>query len=189
MPFFMIRFLHVSAVHTGLTVLAYPLAMGLTAPFGGLLADRWSARHTALTGTALVAAGDLFLAQASQTADPAGLAWRLALTGLGMGLFSGPNQSTIMGLAPRESLATAGAATALSRSLGFAPRPSPAHPDLGHRQLRRHRPATGPAVPVRGSDHRRHHARHHQAHLPPASPRYERADLKSGPGPIRHNPD
>ena len=120
MPFFMIRFLHVSAVHTGLTVLAYPLAMGLTAPFGGLLADRWSARHTALTGTALVAAGDLLLAQASQTADPAGLAWRLALTGLGMGLFSGPNQSTIMGLAPRESLATAGAATALSRSLGFA---------------------------------------------------------------------
>jgi len=61
MPFFMIRFLHVSAVHTGLTVLAYPLAMGLTAPFGGLLADRWSARHTALTGTALVAAGDLLL--------------------------------------------------------------------------------------------------------------------------------
>jgi hypothetical protein len=37
-----------------------------------------------------------------------------------MGLFSGPNQATIMSLAPRDALTTAGAATALTRSVGFA---------------------------------------------------------------------
>ena len=120
MPFFMIRFLHASAVHTGLAVLAYPLAMGLTAPVGGLLADRWSARRTALTGAWMVAVADLLLCQTSVSVRPVDLSWRLTLVGLGMGLFSGPNQTTIMNLAPRHALATAGAATALTRSLGFA---------------------------------------------------------------------
>jgi Major Facilitator Superfamily len=120
MPFFMIRFQHASAVHTGFTVLAYPLAMGLTAPAGGLLADRWSAPRTAVTGAWLVAVADLLLVSASIGSRPVDLSWRLALVGLGMGLFSGPNQTTIMNLAPRDALATAGAAAALTRSLGFA---------------------------------------------------------------------
>ena len=120
MPFLMIRFMRVSAVHAGLTVLAYPLAMGLAAPVGGLLADRWSARRTAIAGAVLVAAADFLLAQAGTGARPAELSWRLALAGLGMGLFSGPNQASIMNLAPRDALATAGAAIALTRSLGFA---------------------------------------------------------------------
>ena len=120
MPSYMIRHLHASAARTGLTVLAYPLAMGLTAPVGGLLADRWSARRAALAGAALVAAADLLLAQAGNATRPADLSWRLALAGLGMGPFSGPNQTTIMNTAPRHALATAGAAIALTRSLGFA---------------------------------------------------------------------
>jgi hypothetical protein len=63
---------------------------------------------------------DLLLCQASASVRPVDQSWRLALVGLGMGLFSGPNQTTIMNLTPRHALATAGAATALTRSLGFA---------------------------------------------------------------------
>lgn len=78
------------------------------------------ARRAALAGAGLVAAADLLLAQAGHAARPTDLSWRLALAGLGMGLFSGPNQTIIMNAAPRHALATAGAATALTRSLGFA---------------------------------------------------------------------
>jgi hypothetical protein len=48
----------------------------------------------------------------------AGYVLRLAPLGIGMGMFNSPNNSAIMGAAPRERLGLASGLTALSRSLG-----------------------------------------------------------------------
>ncbi|MFD8389572.1 MFS transporter [Streptomyces sp. NPDC059680] len=109
----------VSATTTGLTVLAFPLGMGLAGPLGGRLADRYGARPTAVTGAALTAAGLLLLVPLGGDWPPLDVAWRLALAGIGMGLNGGPTQALVMGAAPPERTATVGSTVQLARSLGF----------------------------------------------------------------------
>lgn len=110
---------HVSATTTGLTVLAFPLAMGLAGPLGGRFADRYGARPTAVTGAAVTATGLLLLVPLGDGWSPAQVAWRLALAGLGMGLHGGPAQALVMGAAPPDRTATVGSTVQLARSLGF----------------------------------------------------------------------
>lgn len=108
-----------SATSTGLTVLAFPLGMGLAGPLGGRLADRYGARRIATAGAVLTAAGLLLLVPFGDGWSAPGVAWRLALAGLGMGLNGGPTQALVMGAAVPERAATVGSAVQLARSLGF----------------------------------------------------------------------
>ncbi|WP_313896770.1 MFS transporter [Streptomyces sp. GC420] len=109
----------VSATVTGLTVLAFPLGMGLAGPLGGRLADRYGARPVAVAGAALTAAGLLLLVLPGAGWSPPDVAWRLALAGLGMGLNGGPTQALVMGAAPPDRAATVGSTVQLARGLGF----------------------------------------------------------------------
>ncbi|MEU8686528.1 MFS transporter [Streptomyces sp. NPDC048611] len=109
----------VSATMTGLTVLAFPLGMGVAGPLGGRLADRYGARPIAVTGAALTAAGLLLLLPLGDGWAPLDVAWRLALAGVGLGLNGGPTQALVMGAAPPDRIATVGATVQLARSLGF----------------------------------------------------------------------
>ncbi|MGW2707188.1 MFS transporter [Streptomyces sp. NPDC001340] len=110
----------VSATATGLTVLAFPLAMGLAGPLGGRLADRYGARPVAVTGAVLTASGLLLCIPLGDGWSPVDVAWRLALAGLGMGLNGGPAQALVMGAAPPDRTATVGSTVQLARCLGFA---------------------------------------------------------------------
>lgn len=110
----------VSASVTGLTVLAFPLAMGLAGPVGGRLADRFGARRLAVIGAAVTALGLLLLIPLGEVWSPPDVAWRLAVAGLGMGLNGGPTQALVMTSAPTDRMATAGSTVQLARSLGFA---------------------------------------------------------------------
>ncbi|MEE4584467.1 MULTISPECIES: MFS transporter [Streptomyces violaceusniger group] len=130
----------VSATTTGLTVLVFPLGMGLAGPLGGRLADRYGARPVAVTGAALTAVGLLLLVPLGDGWSPPDVAWRLALAGLGMGLNGGPAQALVMGAAPPGRAATVGSTVQLARSLGFTLGPAlatavwgPAGPDDGVR--------------------------------------------------------
>ncbi|MEU6507822.1 MFS transporter [Streptomyces sp. NPDC046942] len=121
----------VSATTTGLTVLAFPLGMGLAGPVGGRLADLpharlrsrgatpTGARPVAVIGAALTSAGLLLLVPLGSDWSPVDVAWRLALAGLGMGLNGGPTQALVMGAAPADRTATVGSSVQLARSLGF----------------------------------------------------------------------
>ncbi|KPI06879.1 major facilitator superfamily MFS_1 [Actinobacteria bacterium OK074] len=109
----------VSATTTGLTVLAFPLGMGLAGPVGGRLADRYRPRPVAVTGAALTAVGLALLVPLGDGWTPLDVAWRLALAGVGMGLTGGPTQALVMGAAPPDRAATVGATVQLARSLGF----------------------------------------------------------------------
>jgi MFS family permease len=123
-PFFLHNGLHAAPQAIGATVLVRGLVMGAVAPLGGYLTDRWGTRPVSLLAALCVGAGLLLLVPLDTWWSLADVAWRIGLLGLGMGLFAGPNQSAIMGFAPRQVMGTVSGFTGLGRNLGFALVPS-----------------------------------------------------------------
>lgn len=119
-PFFLQNSLHAAPQEIGVTVLVRGLVMGAIAPVGGYLADRWGTRPLTLLAALCVGVGLLSLLPLDTRWSPVDVAWRLGLLGLGMGLFAGPNQSAIMGFAPRHVMGTVSGLSGLGRNLGFA---------------------------------------------------------------------
>jgi MFS family permease len=73
-------------------------------------------------GTAVILIGTVLLLQAGD--DPWDLAWRLAVIGVGHGLFAGPNAALVMERTPPELMGTSGGVTTLVRTVGFSVGPA-----------------------------------------------------------------
>ncbi len=115
-PFYLERGLGLSAERAGLELMAMPVAFGLVAPFAGRLADRTGARSLTVSGMALVAAG-LFALGAARPGT-VGLALLLGAVGVGLGLFTSPNNAAIMGAAPEHQSGMASGVLNMSRGVG-----------------------------------------------------------------------
>lgn len=102
----------------GLYLTVVPAALGLTAPVAGALSDRYGSRGISLLGLIVVIGACLSIASLREDTSTAGYIVRLLPLGLGAGLFQSPNNSAIMGAAPRERLGVASGLLALSRTLG-----------------------------------------------------------------------
>lgn len=119
-PFFLADVLRLSPGAIGMTVLAFPVAMALLGPVAGVVSDRWGPRLPQLAGAAFAACGLILLAPIGSDWGPVDLAWRLAVFGVGVGLYAAPNQSSLMSSAPRPLMATTGASASLVRQLGLS---------------------------------------------------------------------
>jgi MFS family permease len=98
-PFYLERGLQFGTGRAGLELMAMPLALGITAPVAGRLADRLGAR--ALTSGGMVTvAGGLALLGALRPSTP-GFLLLLAVVGMGLGFFTPPNNAAIMGSVPQ----------------------------------------------------------------------------------------
>ncbi|MCD4687171.1 MAG: MFS transporter [Anaerolineae bacterium] len=102
----------------GLFLTVVPVSLGLTAPVAGSLSDRYGSRGISLLGLIVVAGACLSISTLREDTSTAGYIIRLLPLGLGAGLFQSPNNSAIMGAAPRERLGVASGLLALSRTLG-----------------------------------------------------------------------
>ena len=97
-PFYLERGQGLGTARSGLELMAMPLAFGVVAPFAGRLADRLGARPLTVFGMGLVAGGLVIL---GAVRPPTGaFLLLLAAVGVGMGLFTSPNNASIMGAAP-----------------------------------------------------------------------------------------
>ncbi|OLL70044.1 putative transmembrane efflux protein [Pseudonocardia sp. Ae168_Ps1] len=112
----------------GLALLAFPLGMVVAGPAAGQLADRYSPRAVAIAGVVLAAVGFALLAVLpdAESWNPVDVAWRVALAGLGTGLYGGPTQVLVLAGAAQDRMATAGAGVQCARALGFAVGPAAA---------------------------------------------------------------
>ena len=118
LPFYFQDVLGHSQVATGLLMTPWPLMVAVTAPISGRLADRVSAGVLGGVGLAALALGLTLLA--ILPASPSGLdvGWRMAICGLGFGLFQTPNNRAMIGAAPRERSGGASGMLSTARLLG-----------------------------------------------------------------------
>jgi predicted MFS family arabinose efflux permease len=119
LPFDLDGIQHLNPSLAGVILLCVPLAMGVMGILGGYLTDRYGAPAFILTGSGLLLVGLFWLSLVarSQTAE-LDLVWRLLLIGMGIGLFSGPNQARLMSIGERETMGAASALSNLGARIG-----------------------------------------------------------------------
>jgi EmrB/QacA subfamily drug resistance transporter len=118
-PFYLQRVLHYAPNNVGLIMTSFPLAVMVIAPFSGSLSDRMGTRTLACLGAGTCTLSLFLMSQLPVSASSADVVWRLALFGLGTGIFQSPNNSAAMGSAPRPHLGTASGILATMRNAGM----------------------------------------------------------------------
>jgi len=113
LPFHLQRTLHLGPREAGAIMTAQPAMMALTAPASGWIADRFGARVPSIAGMLLIAVG-LFVVASAPSSPLA-----LGVVGVGAGLYVAPNNAVIMGAAPKDRQAMAGAMAATARNVGM----------------------------------------------------------------------
>lgn len=119
-PFYLQRILHYSPDRIGLLMTCFPLAVMAAAPFSGALSDRIGTRLPATLGAAICALAMVAMSFLPSAASAATVGWRLALFGIGTGIFQSPNNSAVMGTVPRPHLGIASGVLATARNTGMA---------------------------------------------------------------------
>ena len=102
LPFLLQNSLGMTQVETGFLMTPWPMVIVFIAPVAGMLSDRYSAGVLGGIGLALLSAGLLLLATTGAHPAPFDIAWRMALCGLGFGLFQSPNNRQMLSSAPRN---------------------------------------------------------------------------------------
>ncbi len=118
LPFYLEQLRGFSIIESGLLLTPLPLTIAVVAPFSGRLADRFGTRWLAAGGLTICCIGLVLLSTLTATTSLFDMIWRLALIGLGQGLFQSPNNSALMGAAPRGQQGVASGFLATGRVVG-----------------------------------------------------------------------
>lgn len=119
LPFYLIQGRGYNAQEAGLILTAQPLVMVFAAPLSGTLSDRIGSRILATLGMAILAGGLVWLAQLGPASSIVNIIFPLAVVGLGTGIFITPNNSALMGSAPRQRQGIAAGILATARNVGM----------------------------------------------------------------------
>jgi MFS transporter, DHA2 family, multidrug resistance protein len=118
LPFHFEITLHRTQVATGLLMTPWPVAVAIVAPAAGWLSDKVSAALLGATGLMVMATGLTALVLAPPGAVDLDIAWRMALCGIGFGLFQAPNNRLMLTSAPLERAGAAGGMLGTARLTG-----------------------------------------------------------------------
>lgn len=118
LPFMLLEQMGRSHAQAGLLITAWPAALIAVAPLAGRLVGRVPAGTLGAVGMAMLAAGLALLASLPLAAGDADVAWRMALCGVGFGLFQTPNNHTIITTAPPHRSGGAGGMLGTARLTG-----------------------------------------------------------------------
>lgn len=118
MPFYLELVLGLPVAQVGLLIAVTPLVLTVLGPLSGSLSDRFGTRPVSVVGLVLLVIGYLAISTITADTTPAGFVARMLPIGLGMGTFQSPNNSAIMGAAPRNRLGVASGMLSMTRTLG-----------------------------------------------------------------------
>lgn len=118
MPFYLQNVLGYDPQKTGLLLAVDSLAMAIVAPISGALSDRMGSRLITTVGLVIAALGYLAVSTINANTSAIGYILRFLPVGIGMGTFQSPNNSAVMGSAPKERLGVASGLLSLTRVVG-----------------------------------------------------------------------
>ena len=118
LPFYLEELHAFPTDQAGLLLTPLPLTIALIAPFSGSLADRIGTRWLAAGGLTIACIGLLLISQLDAHSSLWDIIWRLIITGMGQALFQSPNNSALMGAAPKERQGSASGFLATGRVVG-----------------------------------------------------------------------
>jgi EmrB/QacA subfamily drug resistance transporter len=119
MPFLLIQGRGLDTKQAGLVLTAQPIVMAIVAPMAGAMSDRIGSRILATSGMFVLALGLVLLGIIAPHGSTAMLVLALAVIGVGIGLFTTPNNSALMGAAPRHRQGIASGVLASARNVGM----------------------------------------------------------------------
>ena len=102
LPFLLLDSYGRSPIEAGLLITVWPLAIVAVAPFVGRLIGRYPDGLLGGMGLGIMALGLALLADLPAQPTDAAIVWRIALCGIGLGLFQSPNNHTILTSAPHH---------------------------------------------------------------------------------------
>jgi predicted MFS family arabinose efflux permease len=120
MSFYLQRVLGLSSLQTGGILLATPITMALLAPISGWASDRIGSRVLSSAGMIIITADLLLLSSLDQHSSAGLVTLYLLVLGAGMGLFSSPNTSAVMGCVEKKNLGVASGMLSTMRTTGQA---------------------------------------------------------------------
>jgi EmrB/QacA subfamily drug resistance transporter len=120
MPLYLQNMLGYDPLKTGLLMIISPLAMAVVAPFSGALSDRLGSRLLTTVGLVIAGVGYAVFVGLNEHTTTLVYILSYAAIGFGMGIFQSPNNSTIMGSAPKDRLGVASGLLSLTRIVGQA---------------------------------------------------------------------
>jgi EmrB/QacA subfamily drug resistance transporter len=118
LPIYLEQLRGFTLARTGLILTAFPIVVAVVAPISGHLADRFGTRWLASVGMTILCIGLLFLAQLDEHSTVWQVIWPQLIAAFGMAMFQSPNNSAIMGAAPRDRQGVASGMLATGRTIG-----------------------------------------------------------------------
>ncbi len=119
LPFYLIQARGFTSAQAGLILTAQPVIMAIVAPISGTSSDRIGSRLPATLGMLIMAGGFILLSSLRPTTPILHICVGLAVCGLGSGMFASPNNSSLMGAAPRNRQGIASGMLAMARNVGM----------------------------------------------------------------------
>jgi DHA2 family multidrug resistance protein-like MFS transporter len=119
LPFMLVAEMGRSAASTGLLITPWPLVIVFVAPLSGKLSDRYRAEPIGAAGLALLGLGLVTLVLMPDHPSNLDIAWRVALSGIGFGLFQTPNNRLMLTSAPQQRSGAAGGLMTMARMIGM----------------------------------------------------------------------
>lgn len=117
-PFYLQNMRGFSPEKAGLMMSIIPMASGMIAPIAGALSDRLGSRKILTTGLAIQILGYFLISGVTINTTVIEYILRTFPLGIGIGLFQAPNNSVIMGSAPKKQLGVVSGLLSLTRTLG-----------------------------------------------------------------------
>ena len=118
LPFFFTFLEHYSTQKSGFLMVVPSLMIVTTAPISGILSDRFGTQLITLMGLVFMAIGCFLISRFDTELTVIKYILGIIPYGVGVAMFNSPNNSSIMGAAPKERLGIASGLLSFSRILG-----------------------------------------------------------------------
>jgi EmrB/QacA subfamily drug resistance transporter len=119
LPFYLLQGRGLTPSQAGLILTVQPIVMAIVAPISGTLSDRIGVQLPSVLGMVILSAGLFMLSRLGPNSPLLEVAFALGISGLGTGIFISPNNSALMGSAPRFRQGIAAGILATARSVGM----------------------------------------------------------------------